>query len=91
MVQTIYNKYPKNRYGVVVAFSCAPANVDHLVGLVRQEKADLRVHGPDSLDIEKYKAEARKNTELALKDNGFSLNYLAGQYENGGDVLEVLR
>jgi zinc protease len=90
MVQTINNKYPKNRFGFVIAFGCAPANVDHLVGLVRQEMADLRLHGPDTVDIEKYKAGIRKNTELALKDNGFWLHYLAGQYENGEDVLEVL-
>ena len=89
-VQTIFNKYPQNRYGLVVAFGCAPANVDHLVGLVRQEMADLRLKGPDTADIEKYKAGIRKNTELALKDNGFWLNYLAGQYENGEDVLEAL-
>lgn len=90
VVQAVFNKYPKNRYGLVVAFGCAPANVDHLVGLVRQEMADLRLKGPDTADIEKYKAGIRKNTELALKDNGFWLSYLAGQYENGEDVLEVL-
>jgi len=90
-VQTIFNKYPKNRYGIVVAFGCAPANVDHLVGLVLGEMADLRLHGPDTVDIEKYKAGIRKNTELALKDNGYWLSYLTGQYENDEDALEVLR
>jgi len=89
-VQTIFNKYPKNRYGIVVAFGCAPANVDHLVNLVGGEMADLRLHGPDTADIEKYKAGIRKNTELALKDNGYWLSYLTGQYENDGDPLEVL-
>ncbi|MBS1605957.1 MAG: insulinase family protein, partial [Bacteroidetes bacterium] len=89
-VQTIFNKYPRNRYGIVVAFGCAPANVEHLVGLVRGEMADLRLHGPDTAEIEKYKAGVRKSTELALKDNGYWLSYLAGQYENGEDPLEVL-
>jgi len=89
-VQTIFNKYPKNRFGIVVAFGCAPANVDHLVGLVHQEMAGLRLQGPETTDIEKYKAGIRKNTELALKDNGYWLSYLAGQYENDEDPLEVL-
>jgi|GEM_PF-29800 len=90
-VQAIYNKLPKSRYGIIIAFGCAPKNVDHLVGLVREEIAALRTSGPDTVDIEKYKAGIRKNTELALKDNGFWLNYLAGQYENGEDVQDVLR
>ncbi|HEY4290755.1 MAG TPA: insulinase family protein [Puia sp.] len=88
-VQTVYNKYPANRYGFIIAFGCAPANVDHLVRGVKKEMADLRLYGPDTVDIEKYKAGVRKNTELALKDNGFWLNYLAGQYENNEDVLQV--
>jgi len=88
-VQAVYNKYPANRYGFIIAFGCAPANVDHLVSLVQKEMADLRLHGPDTVDIEKYKAGIRKNTELALKDNGFWLGYLAGQYENNEDVLQV--
>ena len=90
MVQPIFNKYPRSRYGLVIAFGCAPANVDHLVSLVQQEMADLRLKGPDSVDVEKYKAGIIKNTELALKDNGFWLGYLDGQYENGEDLLEVL-
>ncbi|MBS1664269.1 MAG: insulinase family protein [Bacteroidetes bacterium] len=89
-VQPIFNKYPKSRYGLVIAFGCAPANVDHLVALVQQEMADLRLKGPDEVDVEKYKAGIKKNTELALKDNGFWLGYLDGQYENGEDLLEVL-
>ncbi len=89
-VQTVYNKYPANRYGFIIAFGCAPANVEHLVGLVQEEMANLRLHGPDTVDIEKYTVGVRKNTELALKDNGFWLSYLAGQYENKEDVLQVM-
>jgi hypothetical protein len=90
VVQPIFNKYPRSRYGLVVAFGCAPANVDHLVALVQQEMAELRQKGPDTVDVGKYKAGIKKNTELALKDNGFWLGYLDGQYENGEDLLEVL-
>jgi zinc protease len=31
-----------------------------------------------------------RNEELALKDNGFWLDYLVGRYQNGDDVLQVL-
>jgi len=89
-VQAIYNKYPHNRYAVVIAFGCAPRNVDHLAEMVQHELDTLVLKGPDPEDIEKYKASYLKSVELALKDNGFWLNYLASQYENGDDVLNVL-
>ena len=89
-VQTSYNKSPRNRFAVNISFGCAPENVDHLVGLVQKEMENLRTKGAEAADIEKYKAGQAKNIELALRDNGFWLNYLSGQYENGENVLQVL-
>lgn len=89
-VQTIYNKYPSNRYALVVAFGCAPKNVDHLAAMVEDELKSLREKGPDPEDIGKYKAAYGKNMELALRDNGFWLDYLAGHYENQEQVLDIL-
>jgi zinc protease len=89
-VQTSYNKFPKNRYAVIVSFGCAPENADHLIALVEQEMAALRDKGPDADDIQKFKAAYEKNVELALNDNSFWLGYLSGQYENGEDVLQAL-
>jgi zinc protease len=48
------------------------------------------MNGADPVDVEKYKASYRKSMELALKDNGYWLGYLSGQYENNDDVLQVL-
>jgi zinc protease len=89
-VQATYNKYPKNRYALIVAFGCAPANVEHLATMVQRLMDELRVKGVDAEDVQKYKASYVKNTELALKDNGFWLSYLAGQFENQENLLEVL-
>jgi zinc protease len=89
-VQTIYNKYPQNRYALVVAFGCAPKNVDHLSAMVEKELDSLRTNGPDPADVQKYKASYAKSMELALKDNGFWLGYLSGHYENKEDIMEVL-
>ncbi|KAA2238982.1 insulinase family protein [Chitinophaga agrisoli] len=88
-VQFTYNKYPKNRYGFIIAFGCAPANVQHLVTLVLQEMQSLRDKGASPEEVEKVKAATRHNTELALKDNSFWLSYLSGQLENSEDLLEV--
>jgi zinc protease len=88
-VQTIYNKYPKNRYAFIISFGCAPKNVDHLIVMVEKEMATLREKGAEADDIEKFKAAYEKNVELAFKDNGFWLGYLSGQYENTENVLQV--
>lgn len=89
-VQTVFNKLPRNRYGLIISFGCAPKNVKHLLQAVSAEMELIRTNGVVPDDIQKYKAAYSKNVELALKDNGYWLNYLAGQYENGEDVLEVL-
>lgn len=89
-VQTIYNKQPKARFAFVIAFGCAPKNVDHLINMVEIEMANLRDQGPEADDVQKYKASYSKNIELALKDNGTWLAYLSGQYENHEDILQIL-
>lgn len=89
-VQSSFTKLPKNRYGIIVSFGCAPQNADHLIEAVSQEMESIRKSGVLPEDIHKYKAAYSKNVELALKDNGYWLNYLSGQYENGENVLEVL-
>jgi zinc protease len=89
-VQTSYNKNPKQRYAVTVSFGCAPGNVDHLISAVSEEMKLLSEKEIGADDIEKFKAAYQKNVELALKDNGFWLNYISGQYENNENILEVL-
>jgi zinc protease len=89
-VQVQYNKYPKTRYALVVAFGCAPANADHLVERVQQIMQEMQANGPSADNIEKFKAAYVKNVELVLKDNSFWLGYLSGQYENNEDPLQVL-
>jgi len=81
-VQSVYNKYPQNRFAITVSFGCAPRNADHLVNMVEQEMALLRDSGPEQEDIQKFKAQYQKSVELALKDNNFWLSFLLSQYEN---------
>lgn len=90
-VQVIYNKYPKNRYAVIVNFGCDPKNVDHLIGEIAKEMESMKNEGVGAADVQKFKASYGKNVALALKDNGFWLNYLSGQYENNEDKMEVLK
>jgi zinc protease len=89
-VQTSYTKNPSSRYALIVSFGCAPKNVDHLIEAVSQEMKSLSTKGIEPENIQKFKAAYGKNVELALKDNGFWLNYIAGQYENNENIREVL-
>jgi zinc protease len=88
-VQSSYNKNPRNRYAIIVAFGCAPKNVDHLIEMVQQEMMALKTQGAAADDIEKFKASYAKSVELSLKDNGFWLSYLSNQYENNEDILQI--
>lgn len=88
-VQSSYNKYPKNRYALIISFGCAPQNADKLIALAEQQARKLATDGPQADDVVKFKAAYQKNVELALKDNSFWLNYLASQYENNEDLMQV--
>ncbi len=89
-VQMLNNKYPQNRFAIVVTFGCAPENTEHLSQMVKQEMQLLTTNGPSGDDIIKFKAAYKKNIGLYLKDNSFWLTYLCGQYENDDDILQVL-
>ena len=90
-VQTANNKFPKNRYAIIINFGCDPKNVKHLVDAISKEMELVKNEGVNAVDIQKFKASFSKNLPLALKDNGFWLNYLSGQYENNEDIMEVNR
>ena len=86
-----YTKYPTtSRYMLTIAFGCAPENVDKLVASALDELDKLRKSGPLPVNLEKYKAETLRSFETQEKTNGFWLNYLSSQYQNGEDVNDVL-
>jgi zinc protease len=88
-VSSISNKFPNNRFVIIVQFGCAPQNSDHLVSLLDEEIRRLRENGPEPADVEKFKAQYQKTLEQALKDNSFWSAYLSSQYENKENVLQV--
>ncbi len=85
-----YSKFPAQRYTFRIGFGCAPENVDKLVGKTLDIINEIRQKGADQKDIDKFKAESRRETEIQLKDNNFWLGYLTNQYFNQDDPAEVL-
>ncbi|MEA5459719.1 insulinase family protein [Arcicella sp. LKC2W] len=84
-------KVPAKRYNFRIAFQCAPENVEKLVSRTLAEIQKVKDAGAEATDIEKFKAETKRQTETQLRDNGFWLGYLQGQYQDGEDVKEVLK
>ncbi len=84
-------KIPAKRYSFKIGFQCAPENVEKLVNRTMAEIQKIKDSGAEATDIEKFKAETKRQTETQLRDNGFWLGYLQGQYQDGEDVKEVLK
>ncbi|MBC8053545.1 MAG: insulinase family protein [Sphingobacteriaceae bacterium] len=85
-----YSKYPHNRYSFTVSFGCAPENIDKLVAATLDEIGKVKASGAQAGDIEKFVAEERRSTETQLKQNGFWIGYLSGQYQNNESPAQVL-
>ncbi|MFD2161629.1 M16 family metallopeptidase [Paradesertivirga mongoliensis] len=85
-----YSKYPRNRYSFTVSFGCAPENIDKLVAATLDEINKVKTKGAAAGDIEKFIAEETRSTETQLKQNGFWLGYLGGQYQNNDSPTQVL-
>lgn len=88
-----YSNQPKHNYTFNISFSCAPANVEKLIAAAIDEVNKLKQEGASAEDIQKFKAEEKRQLELQLRENGFWLGYLQDAYaseKNPDDVLTYL-
>ncbi|HWK03426.1 MAG TPA: insulinase family protein [Puia sp.] len=76
-----YDKAPRNRFSIAIAFSCDPKNVEFLVKQLDREIEKIQAEGALQDDLAKFKAETRRNHELQLKMNSYWLNYLNISWE----------
>ena len=85
-----YSKYPENRYSFSISFGCAPENVEKLISSALDEIKKIRDNGATQVDVDKVVAEDRRVTEVQLKENGFWLGYLNGQFQNNENPEQIL-
>lgn len=83
-------KYPSAHYYFVITFNCATANVEKLINAALEEVNSLSQNGATEEDLKKFKSEELRQQELALRDNGFWLNYLANRLKYGDNVEQLL-
>jgi len=84
-----FKRLPENRYSINISFGCAPQNVDKLIASTLAEIDALIKSGPLQINVDKYKAEHKQSVEMALKTNGFWLNYLVNQYQEGNPLDDL--
>lgn len=82
-------KLPQERFSTTISFGCSPQNVDKLIGSALDEIAKIKTAGPAQLNIDKFKAETQRSTELALKTNGFWSGYISDQLQNQEDLNQI--
>jgi len=85
-----YSKYPENRYSFSISFGCGPENVEKLISSALDEVKKIRDNGALQVDVEKIQAEERRLTEVQMKENGFWLGYLTGQFQNNENPEQIL-
>jgi zinc protease len=79
---SFYLNYPSGRYSVTVQFTCGPANVEKLIAATLEEVDKIKQNGADPADIEKFKAQEARSTQLKLKTNEFWVDHLASTARN---------
>jgi zinc protease len=85
------DKFPSGHYRFTIGFGCAPENVEKLVSRSVAEMKKIKENGADPKDIEKFVAETKRKTEVALKTNNFWINYIDENTFLGDDLDEILK
>lgn len=89
-VNSDYTKVPNSRYTFSIFFTCAPANVDKLVADALDEINKIKQNGAQQADLEKFKSENIRSTEVELRQNYFWAGYLAGGDQTGMNPHRIL-
>ena len=82
-------RLPSNRFSLRISFGCSPENVEKLIASSLDEIEKIKLSGPDPKNVNKFKAEALRASELQLRENGFWLNYLTEQLVTGDPLDEI--
>jgi zinc protease len=90
-VRASYRRIPSGRYSITVSFGCAPANVDKLINATLEEIGKIKQNGAVPLDIEKFKAQDARSTQVQLKENIFWAGHLGSASQNQENPDDILK
>ena len=89
-IRASYKKIPEGRYSFTVYFECAPANVDKLIADALDEIGKIKQSGASEADIQKFRIQEARSTQVQLKENIFWAGYLGATSQNQGDPDAIL-
>ncbi len=84
-----HTRRPKQQFGFVIQFGCAPENVDKLKQAVFDEIKALQDKGIGDAYLQKVKEARLRAHETSLKENNFWLRELKQSWEFGDDPLLI--
>ncbi len=81
--------YPKGQYRLIISFSCAPENVDTLMGAALKVIQKVKDGGCDDKDLLKVKELLLKEREANLKENRFWLSVITQGTKDNESISEL--
>ncbi|HEY8386950.1 MAG TPA: insulinase family protein [Parasegetibacter sp.] len=88
-IEISYSRIPEGRFSASIYFGCAPDNVENLVAAVEDEIKKLQQEGATADDLQKFKAEQKRATEVSMLKNDFWLSYISNRIVNGRDLNSI--
>lgn len=85
-----YTKIPAPRYTIRIGYGTGPERVEELAVKTLEVINEIKKNGATQVDIDKFKAETRRATEVQMKENGFWQGQLISAYTTGEDPKTVL-
>jgi len=83
-------KMPYENYQLVVAFPCAPENVEKLTNTAYDEIRKIQKDGVIEADMTKVKETQRRDMEVNLKENGFWRSVIKNSIKYSWDIQSVI-
>jgi len=84
------SKFPYENYDIVVAFPCAPENVDTLIQSTYAEIKEIQKNGVVPEDMVKVKETQKREMEVNLKENNFWQSIIKNSIIYDWNLHEVL-
>lgn len=77
-----YSKFPKGRLSFSIMFQTSTEKYKSLIVSALDEIAKVKKNGPLQTDLDKFKIETKRKSELGLKENDFWMDYIVNAYSN---------
>jgi zinc protease len=87
---SISQHFPEQKLEQVISFSCSPENVEMLIKAALDVITEVKEKGCQEKNLVKIKETAIRERETYLKENGFWLNSISSNFQNGENILDLL-